>query len=355
MNQLRCGFVGGGTIMRVHADALSKREDVTMAALADISPAVLNASADQFNIPGRYTSYKEMFEKEALDFVIICVPNAFHLGATLAGLGAGCHVLCEKPPAMNVNEAIQMARAAEERNLRLAYGLHQRFMSVVETGRSYLEAGRLGEVYHASIQMFRRRGIPGLGSWFTTKAIAGGGALIDVGVHEVDRAHYLMGQPKPIAASAVTHARFGVDPENYNYLDMWATRVPGGPFDVEDFAVGIIRFEGGASLVLQVSWAANTPDDSSLRVMGTKGGLYIDAAQTLKVITEDNGFNADITPQFKKQDVRSAQLANFIDCIRDPEKKLRTDARQGIILQHMLDAFYKSAETGREVRIDIDD
>jgi len=198
-----------------------------------------------------------------------------------------------------------------------------------------------------------RRGIPGLGSWFTTKAVSGGGALIDIGVHELDRTHYLMGQPKPIAASGVTHAPFGSQPDNYNYLRMWGNRVPGGPFDVDDLAAAFIRFENGASLVLQVSWAANTPQDSALRLLGTKGGLYLDASG-LKVITEDNGFNADISPMFNPQEAKVVQMDHFIDCLRHPAKPLRMDARQGVILQHMLDAIYASAQDGHEVTIAVD-
>ncbi len=352
MKKLRCGFVGGGTIMRVHAEALSKRGDVELAAIAEVVESTRIASAETFNIPAQYAETQEMFQQEELDVAFICVPNAFHAGFTLAALQSGCHVLCEKPPAMNVQQAQDMAAEAEKQNLRLAYGLHNRFTAAVETARHYLESGRLGEVYHATVHLFRRRGIPGLGSWFTTKAVSGGGALIDLGVHELDRAHYLMGQPTPIAASGVTHARFGNDPESYNYLNMWGTPVPGGPFDVEDLTAALIRFEDGASLVLQVSWAANTPQSATLRVMGTKGGLYLDEGG-LKVITEDNGFNADITPLFNKQDVRAAQHEDFIASIYDPKKKLRTDGRQGVILQHMLDAIYQSAQTGHEVGIKI--
>jgi len=345
--------VGGGTIMRVHAEALSKRQDVNMVAVAEVVEPVLATTVDMFNIPGRYHDFEEMFHKESLDFAIICVPNAFHAASTLAALNAGCHVLCEKPPAMNVAEAQSMATAAQRHNLRLAYGLHMRFTPQVEAAHRYLTAGRLGDVYHATAHWLRRRGIPGLGSWFTTKAVSGGGVMIDIGVHELDRAHYLMGQPKPIAASAVTHARFGIDPENYNYLSMWGTPVPEGPFDVDDLTAALIRFENGASLMLQVSWAANTPEDRSLRVMGTKGGLILESDQ-LKIITEDNGFNADITPLFNNHDVRVAQLDHFITCIRNPEEKLRIDARQGVVLQHMLDAVYQSAETGYEVPINLD-
>jgi predicted dehydrogenase len=355
MKKLRCGFVGGGAIMRVHANVLSARPDVELAAVAEVSEPVLDAAAEAFRIPGKYADFHAMFDQEDLDFAVVCVPNAFHADATLSALRAGSHVLCEKPPAMNASQAEEMAQEAGQRNLRLLYGLHLRFSSETEAAHRYLEAGRLGDVYHASIQGFRRRGIPGLGSWFTTKAMAGGGALIDIGVHALDRAHYLMGRPKPVAASGVAHARFGVDPSTYNFIGMWGTAVPGGPFDVDDLSAAILRFENGASLMIQVSWAANTEEGSDLRVMGTQGGLQIDAQNNLKVISEDNGYIADITPHFKKSDPRLQIAAHFIDCIRNPELELRTDGRQGVVLQHMLDAIYRSAETNREVAICVPD
>jgi predicted dehydrogenase len=156
-----------------------------------------------------------------------------------------------------------------------------------------------------------------------------------------------------MAVTGVAHARFGTDAKNYNYLRMWGTPVPGGPFDVDDLAAALIRFENGASLLMQVSWAANTPQGEELRVMGTKGGLVI-GSEGLRVITEDNGFNADISPMFNDQNVRVAQLDHFMAGIRDPEMKLRIDGRQGVVLQHMLDAIYASSESGREEVITVD-
>ena len=301
MSALRYGFVGAGTIARVHAERLAQRSDTVLAAVADVSEAGATVTADKFNIPGRYTDYRTMIENENLDVVVVCVPNAYHAEATLAALKAGCHVLCEKPPALNAAQAEAMQAAASERNLRLTYGLHMRFHAESQTARTYLESGRLGEVYHASVQLWRRRGIPGLGGWFTTKAVSGGGALIDVGVHILDLTHYLMGQPKPVAASAVTHARFGTNPETYNYISMWSNPVPGGPFDVDDLAAALIRFENGASLVIQVSWAANTSQGNEVRIMGDKGGIEIDPGNSLKILTEDNGFIADVTPSTRSR------------------------------------------------------
>jgi predicted dehydrogenase len=351
MGKLRYGFVGAGTITRVHADRLSQRDDVELVAIADVAEATMIETADKFSIAGRYTDYKAMFANEELDVCVVAVPNAFHAPATLAALKAGCHVLCEKPPAMSAEQAAEMAATAAEMGKRLSYGLHMRFMGESETARKYLDEGRLGEVYHATVQLWRRRGIPGLGSWFTTKAVSGGGALIDVGVHIIDLTHYLMGQPKPVAVSAVTHARFGNNPETYNYLSMWGRPVPGGPFDVDDLAAALVRFDNGASMMIQVSWAANTADGTDVRLMGDKGGLEINPGSHVKLFTEDNGFIADVAPMYRKGDAYAAQHAHFIDCLKDESKALRTDGQQGVVLQAILDAVYESAATGQEVAV----
>ncbi|MCC7493418.1 MAG: Gfo/Idh/MocA family oxidoreductase [Fimbriimonadaceae bacterium] len=337
--------------MRTHAERLVQRDDVELAAIADPAEGPVQASADKFKIPGRYAQFADMIAQENLDVVVVAVPNAYHAPAAIAALEAGCHVLCEKPPALNAAQAQQMADAAAANGKRLLYGLNMRFQGESDVARSYLDNGRLGEVYHASVMLFRRRGIPGLGSWFTTKAISGGGALIDIGVHILDLTHYLMGQPQPVAISALTHARFGNNPETYNYLSMWGTRVPGGPFDVDDLAAAFVRFANGASLVLQVSWAANTSEGGNIRLMGDKGGLELSPGSSVKLFTEDNGAIADISPLYPKPDAYAAEHAHLIDCIRDPAKALRTDGAQGVVLQKMLDAIYRSSAEGREVPV----
>lgn len=353
MEKLRAGLIGAGGISRAHAETLRVRPDVELVAAADVSEKALLETATRFNIQNKYEDFHQMLSEQALDFVIVCTPTGTHAEATISALEAGCHVLCEKPPAMNVMEAARMAMVAGQNQKRLFYGLQRRFMGNVQAARRYAEQGRLGEIYHATAQWFRRRGIPGLGSWFTTKSVAGAGALYDIGVHMLDVSWYLMGQPRPVTCSAVTHCRFGSQPEKYNYLNMWGTRVPGGICDVEDMGIFMLRFDNGASLMLQVSWAANTREGVDVRVMGDRGGIMLGQADELTILTEDNGFIADIHPQLKKDNARHDMFEHFIDCIRHPEKPLMTDGAQGVVLQAMLDAVEQSAARGREVEVEI--
>ncbi|HAZ62989.1 MAG TPA: gfo/Idh/MocA family oxidoreductase [Armatimonadetes bacterium] len=353
MANLRYGIVGAGSIGKVHAEAISKVDGAEVVAFADPAMDTRQAAAERFGVPLQYDYVEDMLAAQKLDVVVVAVPNVSHAPVALAALRAGCHVLCEKPPTVNAAQAKEMMDLAADKGVRLQYGLVMRFSAEAETAKAYVDAGRLGTIYHSTVQIWRRRGIPGLGSWFTTKAESGGGALIDIGVHMIDLTHYLMGLPKPIAASAVTHAKFGVDADSYNYLSMWGTPVPGGPFDVDDLACALIRFENGASLVLQAAWAANTSDGMDVRLMGDKGGLELSPGNYVRVLTEDNGFIADIKPQYKAADNFAEQHRHLVAAIGDKSRAIRTDGRQGFVLQSMLDAIYRSAAEGNEVKIEV--
>ncbi len=353
MKKLRIGFVGAGSIMRVHAETIRTRNDAEVVAVADVSEPSLDVSCAKFGITQRFNDYNEMLNKCDLDVVFVCSPPIIHAEATMTSLRAGCHVLCEKPPAMNATEAAAMASLAEQSELRLFYGLQRRFQANAQATRKYLEQGRFGEVYHASSHWFRRRGIPGLGSWFTNKSVAGAGALYDIGVHMFDLTHYLMGQPTPVSVSAASHSRFVSHPETYTYTGMWGTRVTGGTCDVEDIGMFLVRFANGATLVCQASWAANTKESIELRIMGDKGGAMLDGGKELTILGEDNGFIADIHPMLKNDAARADMLTHFFDAIHNPEKPLITGGRDGVVLQAMLDAVIESAEKKREVDVRI--
>lgn len=191
-----------------------------------------------------FSDYHELLRDPAVDAVIVCLPNFLHFPASLAALEAGKHVLCEKPPTMNV------------------------------AAKALIAAGRLGHIYHARAPWVRSRGIPqGVGGWFTEKKRSGGGALIDIGVHALDSAWYLMGTPRPVSPSAQVFS-------NFEHL------VQDPVFDVEDAAYAFIRFDNGAVVQLETSWAGNLPDDipmgqyfgrelNNATVYGTKGTIRL--------------------------------------------------------------------------------
>src|ERR1700752_2025702 len=215
-----------------------------------------------------------MLADQSLQAVVISLPNSLHFPATLKALQAGKHVLCEKPPTLNAEQMRQLRNEADSRGLIYFFGRQMRFSGSVQTARRAVAERRLGEIYFAKTMWVRARGTPGgVDGWFTDRSRAGGGALIDLGVHAIDAAWYLMGNPKPRTVSAQTYQKF---PQ--------LVRTP--VFDVEDNAYGMIRFENGATLLFKVCWAANLMEDIpvsakygraflSTSVYGPRGSLKV--------------------------------------------------------------------------------
>jgi len=220
--------------------------------------------------PGVYTDYRDMFEREKLDAVVICTPNKFHAPASIAALDAGLHVLCEKPMALDPVEARAMVAAAERNGKILSIAFHYRHMAPVRAARRVVDSGELGNVYMARVYALRRRGIPSWGT-FVQKHIQGGGAMIDFGVHLLDTALWLMGNPQPIEVCASISQHLGKAP-NVNPWGQWNYH----EFTVEDQAAAFIRFANGASMLLECSWALNIPEShENISLSGTTAGLDV--------------------------------------------------------------------------------
>jgi predicted dehydrogenase len=275
-------------------------------------------------------------------------------------LAAGCHVLCEKPLAINAADAERMVAAARRSDKILMVAFNRRYISNAIVLKQLIDAGVLGPIYYARAGWTRRSGIPGFGGWFTTKALAGGGALIDLGVHMLDLALYMMGYPRPVAVSGATYAEFGPRGKG-----TWAygTR-PADPaqaiFDVEDFATGFIRFENGATLVLEASWAGYQllGDDIYLQLYGRTGGARLAMPNfreehSLRLTTEMGGTLVDAVPELPQEkgiNEYDREIAAFVQSIRTGVPPPVT-AEQGLTVMRIIDALYRSAQTGQEVRV----
>lgn len=340
---VRVGIIGAGGIARyAHAPGYRAQEDLELAAVCDIVPGKAEKFATEFDIPRTYDRAAQMLEKEQLDAVSVCTPNVSHKEMTLAALDAGLHVLCEKPIAMNASEGREMVEAARARGTVFQVGLHWRFRPESQALKRFVDAGELGDIYYGEATYMRRRGIPTWGV-FTEKALQGGGALIDVGVHTLDHTMWLMGNPKPVSVVGSTYAKFGKRDDVVSPRGMWDTT----KFDVDDMAVALVRFENGATLILRTSWAAHIAKNvDEMRVLGTQGGAFM---QPLSIHQDAHGSMIDITPS-QLPDVRphTAEIAHFIDCVRG-EADCLVVPEQVLDVQTVLDAIYASSESGREV------
>ncbi len=210
----------------------------------------------------------------------------------------------------------------------------------------------MGEIYYAKTRCVRRCGNP-LG-WFADKARSGGGPLIDLGVHMIDLARYLMGKPNATSAYGITSNVIGPQ-ANMQYHNRYLSKDPNKESDVEDFASALVRFDNGAALQVEVSFNAHIEkDELYLELLGEKGGLVIEPE--LKLHTVQNNMLTDITPVYSEPaDAFSAffarEIEHFVALVRGDEKECLNPAEDGIALMEILDAVYKSAEIGSEVKI----
>ena len=356
MEKVKVGIIGTGGISNAHMGGYKAIPDrVEMTAVCDIDEEKVKAYAAKYNVPRWYTDYNEMLAKEDLDAVSVTTWNAAHKGAAIAALNAGVNVICEKPMAMNTQEAEEMKAAAEKNGKVLPIGFVRRYGADAAMLKKFIDAGTLGDLYFAKATYLRRSGCPG--GWFGDKSYSGGGPLIDLGVHVMDLVRYLAGCPKPISAYGVTYNNLGPDRASGAKSNLGYDSKQNSSkfkFDVEDFTSAMIRFDNGLVLTVEASFNLNIKEDSSdIQLFGTKGGTKI--GDTTEFFTDMNGEFINFTPagggaQFQFTQSFNAEIAHFIDCVQNGVP-CRAPAEDGVILMKMIDAIYKSAETGHEVEI----
>jgi predicted dehydrogenase len=310
--------------------------------------------------PHLFDRWEELLALPGLDAVSVAVPTFLHAPIAVAALGRGIHVLSEKPIARNAVEGREMVEAARRAGRVLDIAFNHRRRGDVGALKKVIEAGDLGRPYYAKASWLRRSGIPGgLGSWFTSRERSGGGPLNDLGVHVLDYALYLLGEPKAVAVSAVTYAEFG--PRG---LGGPTLPVPGGPlspFEVEDFASAFIRLEGGATLLVEAGWATyRSPVDLiDFLVYGTEGGaeLRIDGATftpvgNLTVYTDAQGKNADRVIPAEPGRAHQEVVEDFVKTVRgDPSAWKAHDGSLALRRAEIIDAAYLSARENKEIQL----
>ena len=357
MQENTVGIVGLGWPGERHAESIIKSGLGRLYAACDLSEARREKFNKEFAPEKIFDRYDEMLADPELYAVVVSLPNSLHFPASLQALQAGKHVLCEKPPTLNAVQMRQLHEEAQQRGLIYCFGRQMRFSGAMQAARRAVSERRLGEIYFAKTGWVRARGTPGgIDGWFTDRSRSGGGALIDLGVHAIDAAWYLMGNPKPRTVSAQTYQKF-------------PQLVKAPVFDVEDSAYGMIRFENGACLQFEVSWAGNLTDDIPLgkkgerelfstTVYGPRGSLrVVDVGQlqleseipSLALFEDKDGRLVDSELPFEKVPYEFVpQMQNFLKATWGEEGPVNSST-QAVQLMEMLDAIYESSRTGREV------
>lgn len=360
MAKLRAGVIGLGMGSN-HFKAYLDHPDVEVVAVADRREDRRNgakAVCEEKNIK-IYNEGIDLIRNEKLDILSVAVPNNQHKELAIAGLQSGANVLCEKPMAMNTQEAVEMLETAKKCGKKLGINFSYRFFPQSRAMKRMVDEGVMGDIYFGETTWLRRNGIPGLadndfntsssggmGSWFFDKAQSGGGPLIDLGVHRLDLALWLMGYPEPDWVMGSTYAKIGPGrAEKRNLV-----------YSVEDLACAMIKFKNGASLQVKVSWAGNikAAEEQATRLVGTKCGLLqknINEGYSYEVefFKTENGTQLDCKLHEPAPKTPSSYHL-FANAVRDNTDFL-VKPEEGVTVMRLLDAIYESAATGNPVKM----
>jgi len=349
--KLRVGVIGVGGIAKTHFPGWKASPDAELVALADPFEKPLEAAAQEQGVTRTFIDPKEMIADPDIDIIDVCTPNSYHAPLTIAALQAGKHVICEKPLAPTPGEIKQMIKARDKSKKLLMTAQHFRFQSNSKALKAEIDAGALGNIYHARGWMLRRAAAPTRPS-FTTKKHAGGGPCIDIGVHILDLTLWFMGNPKPVAVSGITQDKLRKLP---NTFSPWGGALPKGKdWDVEEFAAAFVRFDTGATLILEVSWLLHhktTGEDMQMWLYGDKGGSHWPNLEILQ--NAKKGFQHLDT---KLAYVPHAMEPHALECVAFADavahgKPSPVPAEQSLDVIAILDGLYRSAKSGREVRL----
>ncbi|ADQ66735.1 dehydrogenase [Halogeometricum borinquense DSM 11551] len=347
---IQIGIVGLGNIGHYHADRIVEL-DATLTGGLDIQPEARKRFTEEYDV--------ETFEeKDALfdtvDAVIITTPNRFHEEYAVAALEAGLDVLLEKPLAHSLESAERIAAAAADAEGICMVGFNNRFGNPVKVLKNYQAEGRFGEMKHVEANYVRRRGIPGRGSWFTSKDVAGGGSVIDIGVHAIDLALYFLDFPAVEEVSAVTRSEFG-NRDDYAYVEMWGEDTGPEGFDVDDSASAFIRCADGKTISLEVAWATNRPTNDEFYITGTDAGALFDrGSHDLTFYESGIGGSNHLTEtavETQANDTHKSEQKLFLEAVRTGEQPKMNTVAEGLQVQRVIDAIYRSSESESAVSL----
>ncbi|WP_020617080.1 Gfo/Idh/MocA family protein [Paenibacillus daejeonensis] len=350
MSTLKVAIIGCGTIASAaHIKSYLANPDAEIKYFCDIIQSKADQAVADYGCGVAITDYKVALEDPEVEAVSICTPNHVHASISIDAMRAGKHVLCEKPAARTYEEALEMQKVQHETGVTLNIGVVNRFNTSVNLIKKMIENGELGELYHVYVSFRSHRSIPGLGGAFTTKSIAGGGALIDWGVHFLDIVMYCAGDPEPKTVSGQAFSKLGVDMPNYAYESMWAGP-PNyeGTYDVDDFVTAMIRTEG-PSISMNGAWAQNIGEkEMFIDFLGDKAGIRLQYGSSFKVYSAKDGVLLETSPTFRSVDMFQAEIDGFLTSIRTGEK-LPSHIDTVILSSKIIQGIYDSSDAKREI------
>ncbi len=335
--KLRAGVIGCGAIAQnCHLPGYAKDKNCIIAAVADPARARLKEVNEAFKIEKSFSKWEKMLDEVDLDVVSVCTPNAFHAEQAIAAMNRGIHVLCEKPLCLSMAEAKKIRKAQEKSGVKFMVGFTHRFFTGNQKAKKLLDKGDLGKPFMIRIRFAHSGPVPGWAKsdWFYDAPRAGGGALLDMGIHAIDLAMHLIGPIKAVSASIGTLVK---------------------KIHVDDNAVLILEFENKQLGYIEVGWTSK-PGFAGTEVYGTEGSLFVDYLQGLKVLRGKNtpdGKQKLIWRTLDKNPTRGGwdvEIGQFLDYVRK-NKEPKESLQCGINALAVALASYRSAKTGRKVMV----
>lgn len=322
------GIVGLGTIGRIHGERLA--ELGADLAGADLDAGAREAFAEKFDAP-TYEDHGALLEA-GVDGVVVGVPNRVHEEVAVDALEAGADVLIEKPLAHSVGSAERIARAARESAGFCTVGFTMRYSPLTERVVELREAGRFGSISHVDVDYLRRGGVPGGGrGWFTDPDLAGGGVLMDLGVHVVDLALHVLGYPEIEEVGGRARSEFGEYP-------------------VEDSATALLRTADGRTVSVDTAWHGTAAPSRECVVRGTEAGVAFEVTEPDLTVYDADPEAGSETVAVEAGDIHLAEDRAFLGTVageRDPEGTVE----EALTVQRVIEGIYESSDRGRAVAL----
>ncbi len=348
VNTLKVGVIGVGGIAKTHMPGWAASEHAEVVAGSDVVAPVLDEWGKLHNVRKLSSKPADLFENPEIDIIDVCTPNMYHADLVVAALDAGKHVICEKPLAPRPEDIQRMIAARERSGKMLMTAQHFRFKGNSQAMKREIDMGELGDVYHARSWMLRRGGLPARPG-FIYKKNSGGGPCIDIGVHILDLTLWFMGNPKPVAVSGVAKAPLA---HHDGAFSGWGRTPVPQDMDVEDFAAAFVRFENGATLILEVSWLLHHDtqgEDMQMWLYGTEGGAHWPEGLLLDSNYTTKQFNNRLLQLTKDtMEPHALECMEFARCIVEGLPS-PVPAEQSMQVMTILDGIYRSQASGREV------
>ena len=367
MKKLRVGIIGcGGIANQKHMPALKENSDLCeMVYFCDLIPERAEKAAKEYGAEGagRCTDYHELLADKSIDVVHVLTPNVSHAEITVSAFEAGKHVMCEKPMAATTADAEMMMAAWKKSGCKFTIGYQNRFRPEVSSLHSSCEQGELGEIYFAKAHAVRRRAVPTWGV-FPNKALQGGGPLIDIGTHALDMTLWMMDNYEPESVTGSVFYKLGHLPQatEGNAFGPWDPE----SYEVEDSAFGLIKMKNGATIYLEAAWAINLMEsrEASTTLCGTKAGAEIRSGMSFPddELYYNRGHNGLLMDERKAGSGRVAYFSGstsqagvlearqWLDCLLDEARQPLVKPEQAFTVTKILDAIYRSAESGDMVK-----